>query len=55
MKIPLLILTLLCFSNILVFAQKQELISRKYTYNTLSPYQKSLLEDIDSLGFSERF
>ena len=51
MKIPLLIFTLLCFSNILVFAQKQELISRKYTYNTLSPYQKSLLEEVIALDF----
>ncbi|GHB65458.1 hypothetical protein [Persicitalea jodogahamensis] len=51
MKKYLLIFTLIGFSNIPAFAQKQELISKKYTYNTLSSYQKSLLEDVIALDF----
>jgi hypothetical protein len=51
MKKHLLIITLICLSNVLVFAQNQELISKKYTYNTLSPYQKSLFEDVIALDF----
>jgi hypothetical protein len=51
MKKYILFFILICFSKILVFAQKQELISKNYTYNTLSPYQKSLLEDMIALDF----
>jgi hypothetical protein len=47
----LLFLTLICFSQTLVVAQKQELISKQYRYNTLSPYQKSLFEDAIDLDF----
>lgn len=51
MKKYILLFALLCFFKTLAFAQKQELVSKNYTYNTLSPYQKSLLEAIIALDF----
>lgn len=51
MRKHILLFTFLCISETLVVAQKQDLISKKYTYNTLSTYQKSLLEDMIALDF----
>ncbi len=53
MKKYFLLIPLICLLPLLVFSQKkaEQLVSKKYTYKTLSDYQKSLFEDMIAIDF----